>query len=176
MTTTIAGEQTYGVLVAHSDTAGDETITEHATLDDARARYDRCKRDAAGTCVQLVVLECAGPVYADDGTQIAPTHAPRLTIEEWRRQWYAVVQYGAAVFGIGSTPDEAIGDAREWLEDGTETGEIEEYRGQSLVDGRLYLMTCSEALARSVEQGSGDVEHEMIGGVLRLASEPEVRS
>lgn len=72
---------------------------------------------------------------------------------------YAVYQYGYAIFGIGTTIDEAIEDAKIYADDVPD--DIEMYRGQN-VDGEMYVIVVTDRLYYKVQDVGGSdvpIEH-----------------
>jgi hypothetical protein len=72
----------YGVTFSESD-GSNEQVIECASRDEAGAVFAKVCESGDALLVSLVELEGAGPVRASDGTQIAPTHAPRCVVETW---------------------------------------------------------------------------------------------
>ncbi len=68
---------------------------------------------------------------------------------------YAVYQYGYAIFGIGTTTDDAIEDAKQYADD--LPNEIPMYAGQN-IDGTMYLIVVTDRLYEEVARiGGADV-------------------
>lgn len=65
---------------------------------------------------------------------------------------YAVYQYGYAVFGIGTTVDEAIADAKIYADNVPE--DIEKYKGQN-IDGEMYIIQITDKLYYKVQEVGG---------------------
>ena len=66
---------------------------------------------------------------------------------------YAVIQLGAAIFGIGETDQEALADAAQWLDDGFEIVD-----SCNAKEGELICEPCTERLADAVEQVGCDIK------------------
>lgn len=79
--------------------------------------------------------------------------------------YFAVIQTGQAVFGVGTTKEEAITEAKEWADS---VKLVEEHEA---VDGDMILVECSETLCNEVNENGGDVVYEEIDGVYCLESE-----
>lgn len=62
---------------------------------------------------------------------------------------YAMIQCGCAVFGLGATAEAAIEDAREALPDLRADEVSARY---DAVDGRMYVVPCTDRLAAAVER------------------------
>lgn len=74
---------------------------------------------------------------------------------------YAVYQYGYAIYGIGTTIDEAIEDAKIYSD--TVPDDIETYKEQN-VDGEMYLIVVTDRLFYRVQEvGGSDVPIEHSG-------------
>lgn len=69
--------------------------------------------------------------------------------------YYAVIQVGYPVFGVGKTADEATKEAEEWAES---LDLVDEHEA---VDGDMVLVECSKALHDAVQQMGGDVIYEI---------------
>ena len=82
-------------------------------------------------------------------------------------KFYAVYQSGFCVYGVGTTPNEAIDDALEWVD--FERDELVE--PHSSVYGDVCLGECSEAFSDYVQQHGGDIPFSEQDGILRLESE-----
>jgi len=81
--------------------------------------------------------------------------------------FYAVIQLGYLVFGVGSSAEEAIADAKQWVD-----GDLELIDERSAVDGDLIVVECTKALHDEVEERGGDVVYEVLNnGLFGLASE-----
>ena len=84
---------------------------------------------------------------------------------------YAIVQKGYAIFGIGATRDEAIDDAREWLEEPF-GDDIPNHTG---VIGDMFCARCTQALADAVRNRGGAIAwSEKSDGILCLPVEEGV--
>lgn len=77
--------------------------------------------------------------------------------EDWPRPIrYAVVQHGVAVFGLGSTEEQAITDARGWCAvDNAAIPDELPSRPANLYD--FYIARCTPALAQAVADFGGDI-------------------
>lgn len=74
---------------------------------------------------------------------------------------YAVYQYGYAIFGIGTTVDEAVADARIYADNVPD--DIEQYHGQN-IDGAMYIISITDRLYYKVQEvGGSDVPIEHSG-------------
>lgn len=62
---------------------------------------------------------------------------------------------GAAMYGVGATPEAAWQAAREWLDPDTTLEDIYPAVQRGEVPGALYLRPCSEAVAAAVRAGGG---------------------
>jgi len=81
--------------------------------------------------------------------------------------YYAVIQLGYPVFGVGTSEEEAIADAKQWVD-----GDLELTDERSAVDGDMVLVECTKALHNEVQENGGDVEYEALGnGLFGLADE-----
>lgn len=72
---------------------------------------------------------------------------------------YAVYQYGYAIFGIGTTIDEAIDDAKQYADELPD--DIPMYRGQN-IDGAMYVIEVTDRLYYKVQEVGGSdvpIEH-----------------
>jgi len=81
---------------------------------------------------------------------------------------YAVLQIGHAVYGVGETPDDAVRDAAEWLEQPWEVVPLRE-----AVYGDLVIVPCSERFAARYEECGGDFRFEIVDGEAYLPDELE---
>lgn len=57
---------------------------------------------------------------------------------------YAVVQDGYAIFGVGSTAEAAVADAREWVSD---PDTLDDLPDRPRFSGDMYLAPCTSATA-----------------------------
>lgn len=155
---------------ADGDWHADDTDTESAVEAGVRALYPEAQTISVSTRP-----DDGADVVAVDGDRQSP-EARRIEerLTDWRSQAeeeamerdareYAVLQYGAAFFGMGSTPEAARQDAQEWLDDGNDSDStIHDYvRGAGLVAGRLYVVRVTPRLAEAIRQRGGDVSHEL---------------
>lgn len=78
---------------------------------------------------------------------------------------YAVEQVGYVIFGVGETPEAAVADACEWLDDPITLDDVGGLHDR--VSGRLRLMPASAALIAAMRDGSVDTSsYDEIDGVL----------
>jgi hypothetical protein len=85
---------------------------------------------------------------------------------------YAIYQSGAAIYGVGATPEAAWQAAREWLDPDTTLEDIHPAVQRGEVPGALYLRPCSEALAEAVRAEGGAQSYTIDeAGLLRLTRE-----
>lgn len=74
---------------------------------------------------------------------------------------YAVYQYSYAIFGVGTTIDEAIEDAKQFTDNLSDNVPI--YDGQN-VDGEMYIIVVTDRLYyKAQEVGGSDVPIEHSG-------------
>lgn len=64
---------------------------------------------------------------------------------------YAVIQTGYCIFGTGVTEDDALENAREWVDD-AENLESQIVDNYQAVDGDLIVVECTEALHDLVQE------------------------
>lgn len=86
---------------------------------------------------------------------------------------YAVYQYGYAVFGIGTTIDEAIEDAKQYADELPD--EVPMYSGQN-VDGAMYVIVVTDRLYYKVQEVGGSdvpIEHSGYPYVWDIAEDDE---
>ena len=90
-------------------------------------------------------------------------------------QCYAVYQSGFCVYGVGITPDAAIAEALQWLDQDTDPATITQYSTYGPTGethGDLYLRPCTSAMATAVENDGGDCVYALDdNGILRLEEE-----
>lgn len=92
-------------------------------------------------------------------------------------QYYAVLQIDGPFHGVGTTPSEAIEDARQWsddIPDDLPTLYIGSH-GRSLGTGTLCIASISEALYEEIRNGDPDpVYHRCVAGILEAGTECEL--
>lgn len=86
------------------------------------------------------------------------------------KRYYAVIQLGHAIFGVGDSKKSAIEEAKYWVDE-PETLEDDIAPSADAVDGDLIIAECSQSLHDAVNQQGGDVLFEERDGVYQLASE-----
>ncbi len=59
---------------------------------------------------------------------------------------YALVQSGYDIYGVGKTPDDAIADAEQWLEEASSAVRERGLHGAYRVHGALVTVPCSDRL------------------------------
>lgn len=67
---------------------------------------------------------------------------------------YAVIQDGYAVFGTGNTKEEAINDARQWVDN---PDALDDLKDRPSNVGAFYITDCTEALVAEVEKHGGNI-------------------
>jgi predicted RNase H-like HicB family nuclease len=71
---------------------------------------------------------------------------------------FVLYREGYEIYGVGETPEEAMKDASEWLDDG-----IEEARGAEMIEqdggvlGKLYVSMCTDRLASALKEEDRDL-------------------
>ena len=86
------------------------------------------------------------------------------------KRYYAVIQLGHAIFGVGDSKKSAIEEAKYWVDE-PETLEDDIAPSADAVDGDLIIAECSQSLHDAVNQQGGDVLFEERDGVYQLTSE-----
>lgn len=77
-------------------------------------------------------------------------------------KYYAVIQYGYVICGVGVTPEEAVANAREeglWGEIKTEFGRIV---------GESYLLPCDVSVWDAVNEFGGSIPFDVVNGMVQL--------
>ena len=85
------------------------------------------------------------------------------------KRYYAVIQLGHAIFGVGDSKKSAIEEAKYWVDE-PETLEDDIAPSADAVDGDLIIAECSQSLHDTVNQQGGDVLFEERDGVYRLSA------
>jgi hypothetical protein len=87
-------------------------------------------------------------------------------------KYYAVIQHGTAIYGIGASPSQAIDDSKQWV-DNPDTIEDEIVDLYQANYGDMICVPCSEKLARKVQDGpdGGAIDFEMDSGTAVLPEE-----
>jgi len=86
------------------------------------------------------------------------------------KRYYAVIQLGYAVFGVGDSKEAALEAAKEWVDE-PDSVENDIVPSADAVNGDLIVAECSQALHDVVTKQGGDVMFEEHDGVYQLASE-----
>lgn len=86
-------------------------------------------------------------------------------------KYYAVHQVCGPIYGVGLSPDEAIADANQYLDEPISADDLVDRRAAN--DGDLLLTECSRALFEYVRDYGGDVTYDGdIGSVMIMPDEP----
>jgi hypothetical protein len=71
---------------------------------------------------------------------------------------FVLYRQGYEIYGVGETPQEAMKDAGQWLEDGIEEAQrAEMVERDGGVVGKLYISKCTHRLASALIADSGDL-------------------
>ena len=89
------------------------------------------------------------------------------------KRYYAVIQKGGPVYGVGESIESAEACACEWVDD-PEKFKIDCKRGYYTVeDGQLTVVECSKKLHDEVEKNGGDIVYEYVETLIKTESEIE---
>ena len=100
-----------------------------------------------------------------------------MTIFNTQNLWYAVAQYGHAVFGVGPTRAAAIAVARDYVDPETDLDDIRDVRPDSgLVpdDGEMVVVRITRSAVDMVEDDGGRTPLVTVGDVLCTGDDVEI--
>lgn len=77
--------------------------------------------------------------------------------DEKKMNYFAVYQRGCAVFGVGTTEEEAIEDAREWVDDFEEMKAQIEAQNDSNEFGKFQIVAITDEAKKEIDRCGGNI-------------------